>query len=50
LRALVGVEYPRFAVPLQSFLQRFEAERAVIVFDNRQSSTARQAQSMIATR
>src|SRR5277367_1790792 len=27
LRALVGVEYPRFAVPLQSFLQRFEAER-----------------------
>jgi hypothetical protein len=50
LRALVGVENLRLSVALQGLLQRVEAETRIIVFDSRQASTARLAQSMIATR
>ena len=51
LCALIGVEYLRFSMPLQRLLQRVDAQKRVsIVFDSRQASTARLAQSMIATR
>ena len=50
LRALLGVEYPRLAVSLQSLLQRSMQNALSIVFGSRQASTARLAQSMIATR
>ena len=50
LASLVGVEDIRAAAAIQGFSQRLDAEGGIMLFDGRQASTWRVAQSMIATR